>query len=305
MKSVLTIFFLVACLFLSSLVAADIGVNKEPTVKETNYNADMHVEIGQHSYLYNNCKKKLSDARFELSYCADFIRGIGSAAYILSATLFSNGECAKENIEAHDTIKKFWQPTQVLQVSDIAKDYVAYVSEGNAPLAAFNNILRSEDEKMLSSSIVYNYKKYKSAKDAKEKLNFLKTDLNSKTARKLYESCLSVNKKLSTPSDSFDHSYCNATISGIWVGYALLQYQIPNYNNNEACADTRNDLVASFMKRFNRQMACYAPFRKDNQDIARAYTRMMGDFPVEKVMLYAAEPAGAGMAAAIQMSCEE
>ena len=289
-----------ACLWASPLLAEDMRANKE-TFEGPEYGPP-------YSYLFSNCKVSLRDQKIKDSYCADVIRSAQySSLWVLQAMFSYNDPCLKEKKAAQAEMALIPRVSFVASIEDVAKQYVEFVEKGSPPISSLENILIGQDEIMMASSMISNYKNASIptpvADDMNTKLPWGEPSAWKDDTYDLFKQCSWVEKSRGA-WEIFDRSYCNALISGIWIGYAVTQYDPPFYNEGEVCAKERNEYVQAIFRRYNHSEACYLPHRKTNKEIARSFVQMVNSMSAGSAMILQKNGAFLSMLGAINKTCD-
>lgn len=248
-----------AVLFAGQSFASDKGVK----------NSDAALPIPHRSELFESCKESVASPNFEVSYCADLLRNaLYGFTWITSSTPPSNwGKCDKELKANENAFKWLRYLPKAISLVEIAKRYVSQKS-ANAIQPLASPFLMTDDEQELAS-VIASYKHRAGTALNKSFENELGKRLDSKTPYWLYESCRSVRDPMR--GVTFIGDYCDAVVSGLWIGYAVAYSTLPNIGDDHICEGKRARQIENLRERYWSGFACDGTRRKTNFDTAIAY----------------------------------
>lgn len=294
-------FTLGLAVLVSSIALASGPIRGWPTSAAFAIEGNVEVLQTEQGLLYNSCKESLEKNTLFDSYCADVIRGM-LAGYSLITQAFPpaiNNECSEEITEALHR-QKWLLSLDNITLEGMAKSYVSWVKLKKGRLDELKAVLASPDEIDMASAIISEYsegEKKIGLYVANQSIDSMLRLPNSKDAASLYESC--------SASEEALQSYCNGTISGIWIGYGIAYQGVLKPLVKGKCTGVvEKSVLKGFKDRYLLGPACYASKRKSHEVVRNAYLSRINEMSPEKIMRLGKEAPYFEMIRVIEETCE-
>ena len=254
------------------------------------------------------CRTAEDKSDFVRSACADVFRAAAaSVAMVNWGTVGQGRPCGDEMQEAMDRLAWFWGVFRTWPIEFMPMMYEDFIKSGFIVPEGLEKMLSDKDERMLAAAMIKYFKYERKESIGIDANQIIPLGVREKDAAHLYESCRHVIQDPQTPESRQGAAYCKATISGIWVGYALVDEALQSYKPVAgACAEqVERSVLSGVRQRLSHDMACPVSRRKSNAEIAAQYVHDVDSLSQDSRISMQKQPAVLGMIQTISHSCRE
>jgi hypothetical protein len=251
------------------------------------------------------CRTKEDKSYFIYGACADVLRAAAASVAMVNWAMIGQGPCSDEMQEAVGRLSWFYGVFRVRVLDMMMFAYQDFVEKSLPVQEGLESMLLHQDERMLASALIRTFKHERVTPMYKDVNQLVLPDTSEKDAAHLYRSCQEAIKEPQTPESRRAEAFCDATISGIWIGYALVQETLLSYTLKEGACAARisGNILAGVQQRLDHTIACAAPHRKTNKEIAALYVLDVDSLPPDAKTSMQKEPAVLGMIGTISRIC--
>lgn len=270
--------------------------------------ADPAVTQGAESNIDHWCRSAEDNkSSFIRSACADVLRAAAASVAMVNSAVIGQQPCADEMKEAVQQLAWFYGAFYTWPIEFMPMMYEDFIKSGFIVPDGLEKMLPDKDERMLAAAMIKYFKYERKEFIGIEANQLILLGVREKNAAHLYESCQHLSQNLQTPESQNAATYCKATISGIRIGYALVDEALQSYAPKEGiCAEpVERHVLSGVRQRLSHDMTCPVSRRKTNAEIAALYVRYVDSLPPEARESMQKDPAVLGMIQTISLGCRE